>query len=252
LHYYSLHSGQFGKYVTHLQQCVSTNDYAKKIIRDKSANNGQIVISDFQTSGRGRSGNTWQADPASNFLMSLILLGQKLPVKRQFYLNLVFSLAIKRFLARFVKDEFLKVKWPNDIYFGNYKIAGILIENYINATINDQSIIGMGININQTNFGDLKATSLSKITRMPFNLFELFPMLVEELEKFSQLLVNGHFIEIKDLYEEGLFGRNELRSFNSGTTWKGIIKGIDDEGQLLIEKNGRLCAFYLNELQFVI
>lgn len=252
MHYYSSHSGQFGKYVTHLQQCVSTNDYAKKIIKDKSANNGQIVISDYQTAGRGRSGNIWLAEAASNFLMSLILIGQKLPVQKQFYLNLVFSLAIKSFLSRFVKDEFLKVKWPNDIYFGNYKIAGILIENYISATINEQSIIGMGININQTDFGNLRATSLYKITRMPFDLFELFPMLLEDLEKFYQLLVNGRFEEIKALYEQGLFGINEVRSFNNGSTWQGTIKGIDEEGKLLIKQNGQLRTFYLNELQFII
>lgn len=251
MHYASKHNGLFGKEVIHLQECPSTNDYAKTFFKSGILKNGQVIITDFQSSGRGRSGSSWEAEPGKNLLLSLFLEHKNLDVSKQYLLNMSVSLAIKDTLEKFAQNIDFKVKWPNDIYFGDKKVSGILIENFLSSNTLEQSIIGIGINVNQQFFNTPNASSLFQICRYDNDIAEVFSVLMSALEVNYNSLINNDIEGILNRYNDNLYWKNEMRHFKSNSNWKGVIRGCDDNGRLLIEKDGKLSSFAMNEVTFL-
>ncbi len=150
--------------IVRLEEAESTNLYLKQLVREEYLEEGSMVVADFQTVGRGQMGSTWFSSKGENLLFSLLIYPKDVLAKEQFIISRIASLAVKNTLDQFTDD--IRIKWPNDIYWKEQKIAGILIENDIEGRCIGNSVIGVGININEQSFpsGLLNPVSLLQIT----------------------------------------------------------------------------------------
>ncbi|MCY1720363.1 biotin--[acetyl-CoA-carboxylase] ligase [Prolixibacteraceae bacterium Z1-6] len=236
-----------------LNEVDSTNNYAKQLIADK-AGEGTVVLAHYQNSGKGQQGNFWESEAGKNLLFSLILYPGFLDAAKQFYISKAVSLALVQVVKKEISD--VHIKWPNDIYVGNKKIGGILIENTIKGSKLDSAIIGIGLNLNQENFisGAPNPVSLKQLTGKEYNAKEV---LKDFLIRFNDLmgeLQNGFFETIEKNYLAGLFRYNEWSLFRKdGKEFTARIAGIGEFGQLQLEKrSGDVEAFLFKEVEFVI
>ncbi len=241
-----------GKKLLYLPTCQSTNDEAADLLRLGKGVEGTVVITDYQTAGRGQRGNQWLAQAGENFTLSLILRPNFLLATQQFYLNIAISLGIYDFFESFL-DERLKIKWPNDLYFGNQKLGGVLVENTVQRGRMESSVIGMGLNINQIEFEHPQATSLRRLTLKSYALDELLPDLLAFLEKNYLLLRNGHYGLLKTRYLQNLFRYQETHLFcHNDVPFRGMIVGVTDTGLLAIQIDNRLEYFDFKEISYVL
>jgi len=215
---------------------------------------GTVIITDNQTAGRGQRGNSWEANTGENLTFSLILKPYFLKASDQFQLNVAVSMGVLDFLSEFI-DENLKVKWSNDIYFRDKKMGGILIENSLKGYHIGQSIIGIGLNINQIEFSNERATSLRKITQNPlkYDLSNLLSKLLENIEKNYLKIKNNVYESLKNRYLSNLFRFEEYHYFRrNGQQFLGKIIGIDETGKLGIETDGNVIYFDFKDVEFVL
>ncbi|RYU94927.1 biotin--[acetyl-CoA-carboxylase] ligase [Emticicia agri] len=242
-----------GKNLIYLPSCHSTNDVAAEKIQKESIFDGTIVITSDQTAGRGQRGNNWEALPGQNITMSVILKPDFLTATSQFRLNIAISLGVHEFLSKYVAEN-LRIKWPNDVYIGNRKMGGILIENTIAGSRLNYSIVGIGLNINQLNFSNDKAISLRLATcQDEFDLEKLIEELCVCLEKYYLQLKNGHIDKQKEQYLNMLYRYQETHVFSkNGSSFLGKIVDIADSGQLMLEVEGGIQYFGFKEVAFEI
>lgn len=242
-----------GKHIIYLPSCHSTNDFAHEYIKKNNSFEGTVIITDEQLAGKGQAGNSWESAPNKNITLSLIIHPKFLDVKEQFFLNIIISLAVLDFLTNNCNKR-IKIKWPNDIYYNNTKLAGILIQNFLKGSQIQQSIIGLGVNINQEKFIHPKATSLKNITGNNFYLEELVNNLLEFIEKRYLFLKENYNNRdyLKNEYLENLYRIKELHNFKSNNhPFEGQIIGIDEWGRLKIEVNGDQRVFNVKEVEFI-
>ncbi|TXK51600.1 biotin--[acetyl-CoA-carboxylase] ligase [Pontibacter qinzhouensis] len=235
-----------------LPTCDSTNTEAQKLLNKNEATEGCVVLTAQQTKGRGQRGNNWEAEPGKNITLSVILSPSFLLVRQQFYLNMAVSLAV----LDLVREQGLiqgQVKWPNDLYVQDRKLGGILIENTISNQKIQQSIVGIGLNINQTNFSSPTATSLAAILERELDLDSVVAQLMEYLEKRYLELRAGRLAKIKFDYLRALYRYQEPHLFVvNGEQVPGQIQGVDEEGKLAVEVAQELRFFGFKEIGFVI
>ena len=166
--------------IIRLEETESTNSYLKQLLREKHLEEGSIVVADYQTGGRGQRGNSWISAKGKNLLFSLLIYPKNVFAKDQFIISRIASLAIKNTLDRFTHD--ICIKWPNDMYWKDKKIAGILIENDLKGNKIENTIIGIGLNLNQEIFpSELpNPVSLKQITGVTYNKESILNMLLHE------------------------------------------------------------------------
>lgn len=233
-----------GHTVHQLDKVDSTNLYALEMLKQHPPAEGFTVWALDQFAGRGQRGNTWLAEPHSNLTFSIILHPRFLPVAGQFWLTRAVALAVAEFVASYLHNNSLKVaiKWPNDIYVNDQKIAGILIENTLEGSTLKFSVAGIGININQTVFDPSvpNATSLKLLTGNSFELEDCLYNIFIPFEKFYLELRAGNYKKIDEAYNKLLYKRGVLCNLAiNGKPCKGTIKGVSPTGQLLIDtENG--------------
>ncbi|MBN2263977.1 MAG: biotin--[acetyl-CoA-carboxylase] ligase [Prolixibacteraceae bacterium] len=242
-----------GKNTIKLESVDSTNNYTSKLLADNKLNEGTVVLAGYQNAGRGQINNSWESEPGKNLLMSVLLYPDFLPVQHQFLLSKVVALGVRDLLACFV-DE-VKIKWPNDIYVGDKKIAGILIENSIMGYTIGSAIAGIGVNINQKSFlsNAPNPVSLFQLTGGFFNLDELFGMLCETIELWYGLLRSNKVDIVNEAYINALYrlGVESFYSDNDGE-YLGVITGVNSIGQLLIRaSNGKNKNYHFKEVAFL-
>ena len=214
---------------------------------------GTIVVTDNQTAGRGQRGNVWLAQAGQNLTFSLILKPVFLRATDQFWLNIAISLAIADTLQPLLGDE-LRVKWPNDIYVGDQKLGGILIENTLHGYTIAWSVVGMGINVNQIDFSYPTATSLQQQAPLPngYDLPGLLSSYCEYIEQRYLQLRSGQRDVMKADYLRLLYRFQEAHRFESaGRVFTGIIEGIDPAGRLAIAEGGQIRHFGFKEVAFL-
>lgn len=240
-----------GKDILYLPECHSTNDIALQKFRNKEVNEGSIIITDRQTKGRGQRGNAWESDPGLNLTFSLVLTPHFLDAREQFGLNMAVALGIREALAAFYAD--ILVKWPNDIVHETQgKIGGILIENTLSHRGMEVSIVGIGLNINQTAFSFPSATSLGHLAGAILDKEEIFEALIPQIERFYLLLKNKGGKHLIDLYQSRLFRFGKWCPYHDGEEFLGKIIGIADQGKLMIQKeNGNLHHYAFKEVRFL-
>ncbi|MBP1673296.1 MAG: biotin--[acetyl-CoA-carboxylase] ligase [Bacteroidetes bacterium] len=211
------------------------------------------IYTDEQTQGKGLGSNTWYSHKGQNILISF-LFQPPITIQNQFYFNQYFSLAIYTFLSRYVDN--LTIKWPNDIYAGNKKIAGILIEHSIQGSNLQCTIAGVGININQTRFDPtiLNPTSLAQITGKEFDVTMLISELMRILEKQYQLIKEQKFEVLEQNYLSHLYQYQKWAQYRiKDQLITGRIMGLSSYGQLLIEcESGAIYTCNYKEVKFLI
>ena len=239
-----------GKKLVFVPECHSTNSLALEMSQKDELPEGTLVITHDQKLGRGQQGNAWISEPGKNLTFSVVLRPTFLAIKDQFHLNMVVSLAIRDAVAELIERS-VYVKWPNDIIVEDFKVCGILIENQIQGNSFSNSIIGIGLNVNQKAFYSRQAASLSMISGMTYDLQIMLDQIMEKLEFWYLLLRKGATEQIKQAYLTSLYGVNELRNFRtSGIHFIGTIEGIDDSGRLVIKSKNGIKHFNTKEVQF--
>jgi BirA family transcriptional regulator, biotin operon repressor / biotin---[acetyl-CoA-carboxylase] ligase len=237
-----------------LSETDSTNNYANRLINKGKAVNGSTVLSHYQKNGRGQRGNTWESTPGNNLLASIVLFPAFLPPGKQFYLSKIASLAL--FDLLWEHNQEVTVKWPNDIYVGNKKIAGILIETSILGNQFHSAVVGIGLNLNQEKFSaELpNPVSLKLLTGKNFDLRETVLQLRENFMKWYQKLEAGQMAEIDETYHKNLFRINEWAVFQKNNQhFEARILGTGEYGQLILEDRSGNQTFYMfKEIEFVI
>jgi BirA family biotin operon repressor/biotin-[acetyl-CoA-carboxylase] ligase len=186
-----------------------------------------------------------------NLIFSLFVEFSDLPVERQSAIHHWVALSLCDLLKKIGVSP--SIKWPNDILTSNGKIAGILIENSLSSDSVKHSIIGIGLNVNQTEFGDLKATSIKLEIGNFSNVTEIAFMLINELNLRFEQLKKGNFDVLKHEYHERLWGMNQEVFFvRNGVEEKGVILGTDELGKLELQTQKGVEQFDLKEVKFLI
>ncbi len=240
-----------GKDIHFLPDCHSTNDMALQALRQSEAVEGSVFITNHQTRGKGQRGNTWETKPGENLTFSLVLQPRFLDLSEQFVLNMAISNAIRRCIQEYIPG--LMVKWPNDLVVPGFgKLGGILIENLVGSSGWDYAVVGIGINVNQDQFANPKATSLSLVTGNSFPLEELFRLLITHVEQVYISLKKGKFAEIRAEYLRYLYLFEQQALFTVGEeALAGKIVGLTESGNLLLElTNGQQRSFDIKEIAF--
>lgn len=244
-----------GKTIHFLPSCHSTNTVATELIRTQKAVNGLIVITNDQTAGRGQQGNIWLSAANLNLTFSVIFFPSSYFITDSFYLNIVSSLAVAETIEKLLpSDKQVTVKWPNDIYINNKKVSGILIENTLRGNKINSVVMGIGINVNQAVFNLPQATSLIQEAGTELNLQKLFTQLCETLEYYYLKLISDDKTELYALYLQKLFGLNKTLPFaDAEGSFSGIIRGINANGELQIEKeSGQIQHYAFKEVTFLV
>jgi BirA family biotin operon repressor/biotin-[acetyl-CoA-carboxylase] ligase len=237
-----------GQQLVFVPECHSTNSLASELASKNILSDGTVIITSNQTAGRGQRGNSWETTAGMNLTFSILLKPTFLSVKNQFNLTIITSLSVVDFLKE-QSVAVVKIKWPNDILADKKKICGILIENSVQQENIQQSIVGIGLNINQNNFSSPNATSLGVVTNKTFDLNALLNSLLEKFEKRYLQLRSGKQAELKIEYLENLFGFAETQTFiSNGKEFEGTIEGVDERGELKVSDNGIISSYKLKEI----
>lgn len=231
-----------------LPRVESTNTYATGLLRNVNIPEGTIVYTDHQTQGRGQRGNSWIAEPASNITASIILNPLFLDLKKTFCISKIAALAVHDVLTEnLTHGQFdIKIKWPNDILVNTRKIAGILIENQVQTGRLAHSVIGIGLNVNQTEFGDVPATSFKSLLGVNCDRKLVLSQLCKHLEKWYLRLKKGAFTEIDQAYFQALYGYKQSLSFRdeAGLVFDAVLQNVTEEGLLVLVLDNHVVKHY--------
>ena len=237
-----------------LDEIDSTNNYANHLIEAGTAENGTVVLASYQKKGRGQRNNYWESACGENLLASFILFPALLEASDQFYLSKVASLALVRWLS--TKTTGVSIKWPNDIYVGQKKIAGILIETSVKGNTLYSAVVGIGLNLNQTQFSSNipNPVSLKTVTHMEYNALQVARELLAVFMNLYHELESGSFLKTDNAYFNHLFRRNEWAWYREkGELIEGRISGIGPYGQLLLEvRSGAVHSYLFKEIEFIV
>ena len=238
----------------HFEQLDSTNAFLQRKQSECDIRNW-VVSADEQTAGKGMGSNSWESEVGKNLTFSLAVDMGFLPAERQFLLSEAVPLSIVEVLDKLLPVEKLSIKWPNDIYYGNRKLAGILINSTIKANMMDISIIGIGLNVNQMHFQDWPThpISMKMITGEDYNLQLLLEQIAEHIIiKVEQLKSDPNSIE--QAYLKRLFRYRTWADYEvGGKVLRLFMTGIDPFGRLqLVDEQQTFYTFDIKEVKFVL
>ena len=238
----------------HLGNIDSTNAYLQRQQSERDITNW-VVSTNEQTAGKGMGNNSWESETGKNLTFSMALDMSFLPAERQFLLSEAVPLGIIEVLDTILPSEKLSIKWPNDIYFENRKLAGILINSTIKANIMDVSIIGIGLNVNQMKFKDWPThpISLKMVTGKEYDLKPLLKQIAEcILIKVQQLKSSPAAIEQN--YLQRLFRYRTWADYEvEGKVLRLFMTGIDSFGRLqLLDTENKPYCFDIKKIRFII
>ena len=243
----------FNPRIIKLETVSSTNAYLKKLQREKKLVHGTLVIADKQTAGKGRGKNTWESEKGKNLTFSFVIYPELLKAKQAFYISKCVSLGIAAFIKNYT-DE-VTIKWPNDIYVGKKKIAGILIENSIAGDTIASSLIGIGININQTYFRSKapNPVSLKQLTGINLDLQNSLDVLIMSISEYLSILEKGEHKKINALYTAALYRFQEMSNYKiQDKKEKAKITGVDEHGRLQLEAtHGKKYVCNIDDVSFL-
>jgi BirA family transcriptional regulator, biotin operon repressor / biotin---[acetyl-CoA-carboxylase] ligase len=232
----------------------STNTRAAFLLKNSSPAEGTVIYTNYQSAGRGQTGNSWESENGKNLLFSLILFPSVIKAADQFIISMTLSLGICDFLNRYIPVS--KIKWPNDIYVKNDKIAGLLIENSVTGNHIESTIAGIGLNINQIKFiSDApNPVSLKMITGIDFNLTNSLNQLLSDLDIRYKEMLEGNNISLIEEYISKLYRLNEWRDYkDSNDLFTGRIISVAKNGRLQIEtRSGNIKEYFHKEVDFIL
>jgi len=230
--------------IIHIEEMDSTNRWMKE-----NGEGEMVVTTEFQTAGRGCGSNMWESERGKNLLFSVLIHPKNVLARNQFVITQIVSVALCETLKRYL-DMPIEIKWPNDIYAGDKKICGVLIENKLEGCCIKDCIIGVGLNVNQTVFKSdaPNPVSIKQLTGNDTDRDEILTTFLNELESASN--TKG----IHQVYLNKLYRRNGKHLFcTMGTQFEATIVGVNDDGRLMLQdKQGIAHLFRFKEVQFVI
>ena len=230
--------------IIHIDETDSTNRWLKDHTKGQTP---CVVVADYQTAGRGCGTNTWESERGKNLLFSVMLHPENLSANKQFQISMAISLAIVDAVGQLVGD--LSIKWPNDIYWRNGKLAGILIENRLQGSLIKDSIIGVGLNVNQQEFKSKapNPVSLWQITGQETDCEQLLQDILKRLDIFLAA-------DVKDRYMKMLYRRKGFHPYtDKDGAFMAEIAGVEDDGHLLLtDEDGKERRYAFKEVTFII
>lgn len=243
-----------GSKILFFEKLPSTNSYAIDLLKENMLPEGTIVHTNYQAAGRGYSANKWESKDSKNLLISIVLYPSFIKPEDQFSISMTISLGICEFLEQHIPA--CTIKWPNDIYVSNDKIAGILIESTIAGDKLEYSIVGIGLNINQSVFSSQipNPTSLRLITGEDYDTTICLKNLSAAIDRKYKQLIAGENDSIKKEYISRLFRHYEWAEYkDENEQFQGRILSVNDEGRLIIETNsGKKREYGFKEVEYII
>lgn len=240
-------------HIIKLDETASTNTYLNELDNNTEQPEGCVVTTHTQSAGRGQRGNSWEASPGKNLTFSYLLRPQGIIPQEQFILSQIASLAVVDVLSRYIDN--VTIKWPNDIYYNDKKIAGILIEHNLSGMEISRTIVGIGLNINQDTFvsNAPNPVSLSQITGEVYDIEKILSEILDATSlRYAQHSSNKATLQHN--YAEVLYRRNGYHPYrDSNGTFLAAIKEVKPDGHLILcdtEGNERRYAF--KEVAFII
>jgi BirA family biotin operon repressor/biotin-[acetyl-CoA-carboxylase] ligase len=240
--------------IRHYPTIDSTNAAAENWLAKEHPPEGAVVLADYQSSGKGVGTNTWESKAGCNLLVSTILYPTFLPAQQQFMLNKMLALAVHRCVACLLPRQEVFIKWPNDVYVGKKKIAGILTRNTITGTTLEATVAGIGLNVNQTIFSKEipNPVSLKMANGKDYKLEYVLQILLQAIQHFYDLLYAGNFDTIDEQYLSVLLNYQKQAFYKTRQeTFTGRITGVDDYGRLIMWVNEEIKTFEMKEIVFL-
>ncbi|MEX0966701.1 MAG: biotin--[acetyl-CoA-carboxylase] ligase [Bacteroidia bacterium] len=236
-----------------LKETRSTNAHALDLLKRERPTEGTGIFAYHQIEGKGQHNTSWESDTGKNILVSIIYYPSFLPAIRHFLLNMSVSLAVKDFFDLHIPER-VRIKWPNDLYYEERKLGGILIQNSIVSGRFRSSVIGLGLNINQEQFPLYlpNPISLSIVTQQQHNLQQLLDQLFGCLEARYLRLKKMDSDRIKEEYEQFLYKKDEevrcIPAYEREQTGK--ILGVEEDGHLRMQIGDNIRYFGFKEIAF--
>ena len=238
----------------HLKKTDSTSKALKTISENEELPSGSIVIADYQTAGRGQRGNSWESEAGKNLTFSILFRPADVPANMPFVISEMVSLSIKYMLEKYISG--ITVKWPNDIYHKDKKIVGTLIENTILQGKISQSIIGIGINVNQTVFSSnaLNPTSIAQITGHLFNLMDIMEEFRRIFDIQSERINSKQFDSIHKEYLKHAYRKEGLYKYcDPNGVFYATLDDIEPNGNLILKRtDGTYSKYAFKEVSYII
>ena len=241
-----------------LEETDSTNNYLSAWCDTHQAEPFTTVTAEFQTAGKGQRGNSWESAAGANLLFSTVLFPRFLQARQQFLLSQAVSLSIKEALDAYVPE--VSIKWPNDIYCGERKICGILIENDLQGSCIGRCIVGVGLNVNQEAFHSdaPNPVSLRQLTAVCHDRERLLEDILQRLEHYYHELeddTTGSVAQmLAERYAAALFRRSGFHRYaDAQGTFLACVAGVGADGRFLLQDNsGRLRSYLFKEVQYLL
>ncbi|MDR3061886.1 MAG: biotin--[acetyl-CoA-carboxylase] ligase [Dysgonamonadaceae bacterium] len=239
--------------IIRIEETTSTNVELQQMMVDGYLEEGTVLVAGNQTSGRGQAGSFWESEPGKNLLFSILLYPEFLNLKQRFLLSELTANSIKQVLDNYI--DHITIKWPNDIYYQDKKIAGILIENEISENKIKQSVIGIGINVNQEIFSDKipEAISLKQILGGEIDLDLLLDEIVNQLlSDYEKKLIDGEWDDVRQYYHDSLYRKSGMHVFSDENgKFKARIDSVADDGVLsLVTETGEIRPYLFKEVSY--
>ncbi|MCC8154853.1 MAG: biotin--[acetyl-CoA-carboxylase] ligase [Tannerellaceae bacterium] len=240
--------------ILRLEETNSTNQYVREYLQKEKLPEGSVVVAQFQTAGRGQTGNSWESAAGENLLFSTVLYPDFIPANRQFIISQITALSVQETLSRYTGE--ITIKWPNDIYWKEKKISGMLIENDLTGKYIYTSIQGIGININQKQFRSNapNPVSLYQITGKTYTKEDILQEFLQLFYTYYLDLLQEKEEQIHTRYMQRLFRGEGYHPFRENErTFEACIGGIEPTGHLILEdKAGHQARYAFKEVSFVV
>jgi BirA family biotin operon repressor/biotin-[acetyl-CoA-carboxylase] ligase len=227
-----------GQNIIYFNQVDSTNTFAIELMKQNMAEDGTVVVAEFQGKGRGQSKNVWISEAFENLLFSIVLKPVTNFNADPFSLNKTIAVSIHSVLKSLLPHHTVHIKWPNDVLIERRKVAGILIENNFIGNRLNWSVAGIGLNVNQKleHISDLQATSLGEKTGNTLDRAHVLKLILEEFEQNYLLLQAGNKNKLNKQFDEALLSYQESTEFKTQNgTFEAVIMGCDGDGRLLLK-----------------
>jgi len=241
--------------IVNLPSVPSTNKYLFEKITREEVSEGLVIVTKEQTAGKGLANNLWESEAGKNLTFSILLRPEFLEASRQFMITQIVSLSVLNVLKKYIATDLLKVKWPNDIYVSDKKIAGILVQNIVKGKDISHSVVGIGLNVNQREFLSDAPNPVS-IIQLANKMLDLNVLLTEFLSELKSNYISCKVVseqmKLNETYLNNLYRFKQQHGFvDAAGYFRGEIIGINSFGQLKIkDSSGKVRVYSYKEVEF--
>ena len=240
---------EIGRKIIHLDSVDSTNNYAANMVKANEIGHGTVILADEQYAGRGQRDSGWSVKPGENLTFTVFIDNVNVAVANQFVLTQMISLSLIEILAQFGIEA--EIKWPNDIFVKGKKIAGVLIENQLKGNLIKHSVIGIGLNVNQTEFNGFIATSIKNEIGAFRNVRDVLYSFIFTFNKVWNKYASN-FSLLNEEYHRKLYLKDvESQYEDDEGQFSGVIKGVQPSGRLIVKKDAIEKDYDLKEIKFI-